>query len=204
MAYLRSLDDQIQIHLEEGQNLLVGRLPICDVVIDDGSVSSQHARIQLLENQLRLVDMGSTNGTRVNYTQIDAPHYLLDGDTVEFGNMTFTVDAPGLQAPETDAHGELTELRPLASSQKLSDTYLSIAVPSEADLQTGQTGTGVETFLDPVPSPFPVGDDPVDPQTFPPTDFEVDPLLRGFLLALFLLLLWGALLLLHFRSAFPG
>lgn len=100
MALLRSLDDQIRISIKEGDTFMVGRIPECEVVLEDGSVSSQHARVQLKKQVLHVQDLGSTNGTRVNYAQVDAPTLLLDGDIIEFGNVTFTVDAPELCSPE--------------------------------------------------------------------------------------------------------
>jgi len=137
MVYLRSLDDQIIIQIDEGQNLLVGRLPKCDIVLEDGSVSSQHARLQLQEDKLRVVDMGSTNGTRVNYAAIDDPVYLLDGDTLEFGNVSFTIDGATLMSPasESTAMAAIVDLDPLEASQALSDTMLSIPMPSEPELE---------------------------------------------------------------------
>ncbi len=137
MIYLRSLDDQIIIQVDEGQNLLVGRLPKCDIVLEDGSVSSQHARLQLIEQKLRVVDMGSTNGTRVNYAAIDDPVYLLDGDTLEFGNVSFTIDGASLITPasESTAMAAIVDLDPLEASQALSDTMLSIPLPDETELE---------------------------------------------------------------------
>lgn len=134
MVYLRSLDDQTQIPIEEGENLLVGRLDKCDVVINDPSVSSQHARVHLLDNVLRVVDMGSTNGTRVNYAHLIKPTVLMDGDTLEFGNVCFTIDGPELQdeqSPEKDSALQ-SEWRTLEASQRL-DATMSISLPDEIE-----------------------------------------------------------------------
>lgn len=198
MAYLRSLDDQIQIHIQEGQNLLVGRLLKCDVVIEDGSVSSQHARLQLINQQLRVVDMGSTNGTRINYSVLQGAGYLLDGDTLEIGNVSFIVDGPGLSAPsEANPMVGLPDLHPLESSQKLSDTMLNIPVPSDEDLSEYEEG--VHTALSPADM-LPYAEEPPVPGE---KIIEINPLLYGFALSLFLLLLAGAVLLLHLSHAFP-
>jgi pSer/pThr/pTyr-binding forkhead associated (FHA) protein len=191
MVYLRSLDDQIQIHIQEGQNLLVGRLLKCDVVLEDGSVSSQHARLQLKDNQLRVVDMGSTNGTRINYSSIDGPSLLLDGDTVEFGNLSFTVDGPQLESPPANqmAISAIVDLDPLDASQQLSDTMLSIPLPSEEELDAELSG-----YND-------AASDSSDENSESETETDDakertpnDPMVIGFRIALLTLLISGALL----------
>jgi hypothetical protein len=62
----------------------IGRLPECDVVVDDAGASRQHARIRRTEGGFVLVDLGSTNGTLVN----DAPiqeQVLEHGDRITIG-----------------------------------------------------------------------------------------------------------------------
>jgi hypothetical protein len=64
---------------------VVGRLPECDVTLDDPSVSRRHARISLTDGQWEIEDLGSTNGVRVNGSSVSrAP--LRDGDRVELGS----------------------------------------------------------------------------------------------------------------------
>lgn len=133
MVTLKSLNEQIIIQVAEGQNLLLGRLLKCDVALEDPSISSQHARLSLKDNQLRVVDMGSTNGTRLNYSLLSEPAYLQDGDTIEFGNLTFVVDGPELTAPaeiNLSAH-TLTSLEPIDASQRLEDTMLNLELSQE-------------------------------------------------------------------------
>jgi hypothetical protein len=70
--------------------LTIGRLPECDVVLDDPGSSRQHARIRRTETGFVITDLGSTNGTLVNGRQIQEQE-LLDGDTVTIGetNLEF-------------------------------------------------------------------------------------------------------------------
>lgn len=124
MATLRSLDDQIRISIREGQRLLLGRLPSCDVQLEDGSVSSRHAQLKLEDSILQLHDLDSTNGTRINYAQVEGPTLVLDGDTIEFGNVTFTVDGPELRSPE-DVEIDIkamTSLEPIDPAEALGNT----------------------------------------------------------------------------------
>jgi pSer/pThr/pTyr-binding forkhead associated (FHA) protein len=46
--------------------LLVGRLDDCQVILPDGSVSGHHCRIVQEDHCVRVVDLGSTNGTLIN------------------------------------------------------------------------------------------------------------------------------------------
>ena len=134
-VYLRSLDDQTQFRIEEGENLVLGRLDQCDIVVHHGSVSSQHARLSLVDGVLVLADLDSTNGTRVNYTVLVEPMALMDGDTVEFGNMSFIVDGPGLRTerePVTDS-AFVNEFKPLDLSGPL-DATMQLSAFSDEDL----------------------------------------------------------------------
>ncbi|MGH8908747.1 MAG: FhaA domain-containing protein [Egibacteraceae bacterium] len=73
---------------------IIGRLPECDVTLDDPSVSRRHARIVRESNQWTVEDLGSTNGVRVNGEQI-SQRGLREGDRLEFGGvrLAFSRDA---------------------------------------------------------------------------------------------------------------
>lgn len=62
----------------------IGRLPECDVVVDDPGASRQHARIRRTDGGFVLVDLGSTNGTLVNDEPIQE-HALENGDRITIG-----------------------------------------------------------------------------------------------------------------------
>lgn len=77
----------------EGTTLL-GRLPECDVQLDDTSVSRRHARLVKRPGGWSIEDLDSTNGVQVNGTSVSQTT-LEDGDTIELGGvrMTFTTDS---------------------------------------------------------------------------------------------------------------
>jgi pSer/pThr/pTyr-binding forkhead associated (FHA) protein len=52
--------------LKEGATLRLGRAPANDIVMDDPSVSSQHAAVKLEQGRLWVQDLASHNGTFVN------------------------------------------------------------------------------------------------------------------------------------------
>ncbi len=66
-------------------DMLVGRAPDSGVVLLDGEVSRQHARLIVNDQQVVVEDLGSTNGTRVNGERIGAPVKLQTGDRVAIG-----------------------------------------------------------------------------------------------------------------------
>lgn len=65
---------------------MIGRALDNDVVLESNDVSRRHARLEPAGSVLRLVDLGSTNGTRVNGRRVQE-HLLHDGDLVEFGSV---------------------------------------------------------------------------------------------------------------------
>ncbi len=72
--------------------LTVGRLPDCDLVIDDPSASKRHAVLKWNATAQRcsVLDVGSTNGTFLNAsTTIDRETTLRDGDILSFGDTQF-------------------------------------------------------------------------------------------------------------------
>jgi len=74
------------------EELSVGRLPDCDVVLDDTSVSKRHAVLRWNEPQGRcsVRDLGSTNGTFLNASSLGQREATLkDGDILSFGNVQF-------------------------------------------------------------------------------------------------------------------
>ena len=60
----------------------------CGVTILHASVSRRHARITRTAGSWRIVDVGSTNGTRVNSVRV-TDQVLADGDRIRFGAVGF-------------------------------------------------------------------------------------------------------------------
>jgi hypothetical protein len=83
---LLTFDDGTELPLGEGV-LTVGRLSSCDVVFSDPGVSRNHAEIRCFDDKVVLVDLGSTNGTKVNGMPARERN-LEDGDVIAIGNST--------------------------------------------------------------------------------------------------------------------
>ncbi|MGD0082315.1 MAG: DUF3662 and FHA domain-containing protein [Acidimicrobiales bacterium] len=65
----------------------IGRLPECAVALDDPNVSRRHAQIRREGGQVVVVDLGSTNGTKVNGVSV-RQQQLAPGDTITVGSTT--------------------------------------------------------------------------------------------------------------------
>ena len=64
------------------EKAVLGRHPECDIVLDSGVVSRQHAQIQRVEDKFYIEDMQSRNGTYVNGRQIRQRCQLNDQDRI--------------------------------------------------------------------------------------------------------------------------
>jgi hypothetical protein len=67
----------------------IGRSRDCDVTIDDPGVSRRHAEIRVNGVETEVIDLGSTNGIRVNGA-LWPRTVLLDGDRMDLGSTTLT------------------------------------------------------------------------------------------------------------------
>ena len=71
----------------------IGRTQDCDLRIADMSVSRRHAQLDRSEDGWLLSDLGSHNGTRVNGWLVREPVPVRPGDLLQFGTVTFVIDA---------------------------------------------------------------------------------------------------------------
>lgn len=70
----------------------VGRQNDCTIVLGDPNVSRHHAEVRPSGDGFVVVDLGSTNGTKVNGARV-AEQQLHDGDEVAFGNTVMHFQA---------------------------------------------------------------------------------------------------------------
>ncbi|TAE59725.1 MAG: FHA domain-containing protein [Nostocales cyanobacterium] len=106
---------------------IIGRLPDCDLFLPFGGISRRHARIVKSSRGIWTIeDMGSKNGTQLNYNSVTTPQELHDGDVILLGNVTLTVDfttdvetpySQYLKNPETNSQA-VTILRDVQELQQ--------------------------------------------------------------------------------------
>ena len=76
----------------DSEIISIGRLPECTITLTDANVSRRHAEIHPGE-QVRVVDLGSTNGTKVNGLRIQGQQVLADGDIISLGGTHLRFEA---------------------------------------------------------------------------------------------------------------
>ncbi len=74
-------------HVLTDASYVIGRSPTADLSFSDEAMSGSHAAIELTANGYKVRDMGSTNGTRVNGSAIEAAD-LKHGDKISAGEHT--------------------------------------------------------------------------------------------------------------------
>lgn len=76
-----------------GHAVVIGRLPDCTITVPDANVSRRHAEVRPSGANFIVIDLGSTNGTKVNGQRIQGEHILNDGDIVSVGHTHVRFEA---------------------------------------------------------------------------------------------------------------
>jgi DNA-binding NtrC family response regulator len=129
--------------------VLVGQSRSCELFLSDREVSRRHLGLDIADDLLRLTDLGSRNGTRVN--GVTAVEVLLrGGERVELGATVILVQRSEKAAPETlteatgfgrvvGASPAMRKLYPLC--ERLAATHVPVIIE-------GETGTGKEVLAE--------------------------------------------------------
>jgi hypothetical protein len=105
MAVLQALNglNAGQLYPLEGKRAVLGRHPDCDIVLDVGAVSRQHAQILQVSDEFFVEDLGSRNGTFVNGEAIHGRRALRENDQVKICDLLFSFhEQPPLLTSESD------------------------------------------------------------------------------------------------------
>ncbi|MCC6417104.1 MAG: FHA domain-containing protein [Gemmataceae bacterium] len=105
-----------------------GRGPECHVRPDSPSVSRQHCLLRVTPEEVRLRDLGSTNGTLVNGTLVTGEQLLADGDRVAVGPLVLELRLALRGEPSQD-----TDLTTLVSSEGATQIIKRDQVPNVTD-----------------------------------------------------------------------
>jgi len=151
------------IPLPRQPRIVIGRMHTCDIVIEDESVSRQHAALINPGNGLSIEDLGSRNKTKIMGRSLGrgetAP--LSVGSVVEIGYATMFVQMgrpstarpgspsspPGSAPARSDASAERAII--LDPTMQRLYAMLAIIAPSPLNvLVLGETGTGKEVFAE--------------------------------------------------------
>ena len=86
-----------KLYSPQPENIVsIGRANSNDIVVADCVISKEHSRIILFNDMYFIVDLGSTNGTKVNHQDITpgSKIQLHFNDTVSFGRLVFVFTNP--------------------------------------------------------------------------------------------------------------
>ncbi len=129
----------------KGRSLEVGTHASADLVLTDEHVSRRHLRIDVGKTDCVLVDLGSTNGTRVGGVRVRvAP--LDDGAVIECGGSTlrFSFTAASVRVPLAE-RDDFEGLLGRSVAMRELFALLDRVAPTDAPvLIQGETGTGKE------------------------------------------------------------
>jgi len=117
---------------------VIGRHPGCDIVVDSGAVSRQHAAVVFADGKHWIEDLGSRNGTLVNGHQLAERHPLENADEISVCDQRFSFTS-GETTPsewvslggETDASQTL--FQPDEDEEALIVSQVDIPRPSADD-----------------------------------------------------------------------
>ena len=139
------------VSLPETGAWIIGRLNEADLRTDDSSVSRRHARLLFADGEVKVVDLDSHNGTRVNGERIVGTRQLAPGDVVLLGELTLVLGATTRSAEADHEHasarvalGDRTVLVADPAMQRIHELIKKIAASDLPVLVTGETGTGKE------------------------------------------------------------
>ena len=173
--------DQGRSHRFDGSQpsrVLVGHSPTCDVCLSDRTVSRRHASLDVEGSSVKLTDLDSTNGTRVDgVTVVEAR--LQGGETISIGatRLRLDVDRNRRARPLSTATrfgrllGASIEMRRL---YPLCERLAQASVPVVIE---GDTGTGKELLAESLHEKGPRASGPFivfDCTTVPPNLLEAE------------------------------
>ena len=104
-----------RVSLPPSGEVLIGRAPEVQLCLPEPSISRHHARLVVAEGEIRIEDLGSHNGTRVDGERIRGPRTLLLGDVITLGDVTLVLHREAVPAfrPIEDELRELERARML-------------------------------------------------------------------------------------------
>jgi pSer/pThr/pTyr-binding forkhead associated (FHA) protein len=114
---------------------VLGRREDCDLRIPLGEVSRKHCRLVKNGDELRIEDLGSSNGTWLSGNRVqEAP--VAAGDVLRVGPVSFVVQIDGAPADDQIVAPSLQPQQPAEAA--------SADVPAEPNLQTATEAQPVE------------------------------------------------------------
>ncbi|ADO68529.1 Sigma-54 dependent transcriptional regulator [Stigmatella aurantiaca DW4/3-1] len=137
--------------------VLIGRAAEADIRLTDRSASRRHARLFLDEGLVRVTDLESHNGVRVNGQAVSQVHTVQPGDVVSLGEVQlvlYSAADSAARSPSTEGTGPAKALELVLGErvivvadpavQRLYELIRRLAASALPVLILGETGAGKE------------------------------------------------------------
>jgi DNA-binding NtrC family response regulator len=143
------------------QRALLGQSPVCTVRLNDRTVSRRHAALEGDQGSVRLVDLGSSNGTFINDVRVrDA--YLRGGESIRVGSSVLRIDIDAathnLTTPAMTRFQRVVGGSP--EMRRMYPLFAQLAASDVPVLIEGETGTGKEVLAESLHQASPRKDGP--------------------------------------------
>jgi DNA-binding NtrC family response regulator len=141
---------QVVLDIGSPTRVLVGQSSACALVLRDRLASRRHAAFDLHGRGVKVVDLGSTNGTRVNGVRVIEA--IMDpGDRVTIGATTLRLEAAAKTADSGSFSPSVSFGRLIGASVPMRRLYPLCERLAASDLPAtieGETGTGKELLAE--------------------------------------------------------
>ena len=109
------------------ETTVMGRHPYCEIVLDHGAVSREHARISQNKSRFYVEDLHSRNGTYLNGKPVERKQPLFNGDIIRICDLEFIFYSESSVRPPSASDSVINTL--LESGQQVLFDELPIRVP---------------------------------------------------------------------------
>jgi pSer/pThr/pTyr-binding forkhead associated (FHA) protein len=72
--------------------VVVGRDTSCDLILEENTVSAEHARLSFHDGRWWVEDLGSRNGTYLNEELLTTAVVLTSGDFLQLGQVVYQIE----------------------------------------------------------------------------------------------------------------
>jgi pSer/pThr/pTyr-binding forkhead associated (FHA) protein len=91
LTLIRNIDEEPTPSRFTAPEIIIGRDPACDFVLEDSTVSAKHTRLSFRQGQWWVEDLRSTNGTYLNQEPITTSLVITSGDEIRCGQVALTI-----------------------------------------------------------------------------------------------------------------
>jgi serine phosphatase RsbU (regulator of sigma subunit)/pSer/pThr/pTyr-binding forkhead associated (FHA) protein len=120
--------------------VVLGRHPACDIVLESGSVSRQHARITNIEGSFHIEDLHSRNGTFINGRLLTGRQLLKENDEIGVCELSFSFHLTPPEPSDSSSTSSKTEAGQGATIVDDEEPSSGSTIMSQLDVSSNSTG----------------------------------------------------------------